>query len=84
MPQARDHDHCGLPVSGMWQCDGCDVTGTLAEVETHVLAQPDEGRRCWGALEVGGPAWFDYHVNGVHPMTTVTDIVRRRLNDAGL
>lgn len=63
----------------LWQCDGCGVTGTEAEVEAHVVAvstladgtlKPEPDVTCWGAMLVGGRAWDAFEFEGVHPMQT--------------
>jgi len=27
---------------------------------------------CWAAMKVGGPAWTDYHLAGIYPMSVLT------------
>ena len=77
----------------MWECDGCGFTGTEAEVEKHIIDQikdlewweiDDAPTNCWGAMEVGGPAWTDFHEKGIHPMSTFLDRFEDRLMDSGM
>lgn len=64
----------------LWACDGCGMTGTFTEVDVHVKTTnrlPDGSLKaiedviCWGALQVGGPAWQSLVFDGVHPMAAV-------------
>lgn len=73
-----------------WECDGCGQIGTEDEVTAHImrdgtnqdgtLKEPAEVR-CWGAMEVGDPAWTAYHTQGRHPMTTIVDQVAELYTD---
>jgi hypothetical protein len=72
----------------MYECDGCGYTGTEEEVGRHVLdnatlpggqLKDPQDIVCWGAMEVGGPAWVDYHINGIHPMQRVAQQIQNML-----
>ena len=75
----------GGECADVWECDGCAFTGTEAEVEAHVIEagsyadgtlMDDDDVVCWGGMEVGGGAWFDYHAEGRQPMQNIVDQVR--------
>lgn len=74
-----------LPPAALWACDGCSYLGTEAQVCAHVdagLRTPDGALReiedvtCFGAYEVGGPAWEAHVFHGVHPMSVLAQDVR--------
>ena len=67
----------------VFRCDGCELVGTMTEVEAHVLAEirrPDGSLkdphevRCQGAMKVGGPAYLA-HERGTHPMEAIRDAI---------
>jgi hypothetical protein len=63
----------------MFECDGCGLVGDLEVVEAHILEQDLNGPiKCWGAMEVGGPAWEAFHGNGVHPMISIVNMVTKK------
>ena len=70
--------------TNLWQCDGCLRVFLGAEDgERHIIEAGDDVRavwgddyvdhiKCWGLMEVGGPAWEAFHgKENVHPMETV-------------
>lgn len=81
------------PSTNLWQCDGCGVTGTEAEVTAHVetvirwpsgeLKDPADVP-CWGAMRVGGRAWEAYEFEDRHPMTDVANAVASAAVEAGV
>jgi len=72
----------------MWECDGCQgVFPSEEEGERHILEQgiPEDLStiQCWGLMEVGGPAWTSYHVDGRHPMVDIICEVELQLMISG-
>jgi hypothetical protein len=64
-----------------YMCDGnnCGFTGTEEEVVAHVLSDT-RPYTCWGAMQIGGPAWEDF-LKGIHPMTTLANAVAGKYTD---
>ena len=65
------------------ECDGC---GKQVELTEEELTDPDPKGRGYcdcpnfmGWLEVGGPAWKDYHERGIHPMQPFIDAIKKRI-----
>jgi hypothetical protein len=66
----------------MFQCDGCGVTSESEEViEAHILEQDIDDVAsivCWGVMVVGSEVWQNW-LDGVHPMTMVTNQLSKTL-----
>ena len=72
----------------LWQCDGCPLIGTEAEIKTHVTEngtltdgrmKAPEDITCWGGLRVGSPAWESFVFDGVHPMDAIGAAIHRAM-----
>lgn len=64
-----------MPKSDKWECDGCGRV--VSEKKTVQLCGCKDHQ---GYMQVGGPAWNDYHDKGIHPMTGITEQVRKIYN----
>lgn len=65
---------------GLWECDGCGMLDTYEAVNDHIVRvnrladgslRPPQDVVCWGAMQVGSPAWNAWHFEGIHPMRYV-------------
>lgn len=71
----------GADVEGVYECDGCGRTGTLAEIDKHILEEQVvdyndlASIKCWGSMLVGSQVWQDFHTRGIHPMTHVFNMI---------
>jgi hypothetical protein len=86
-PRCKQHRHGG-PCE-LWECDGGDLQGTHDEVVEHIrkvnhladgTLKPIEDVVCWGAMQVGGPAWQAFQ-DGQHPMDTLMNAVRKHTKE---
>jgi hypothetical protein len=58
-----------------YECDGC---GKVVELEEP----PEQSCGCptsWGWMLVGGIAWYEYHDQGIHPMTRIVGEIEELL-----
>lgn len=68
-----------------WECDGCGAVYDDPDSE-RALSHFMRARRpeCWGLMEVGGPAWADFHAGIAHPMERVLGNVEQAAMDTGM
>jgi len=52
-----------------------------AEALAHFTSARQPG--CWGLMEVGGPAWSDFHAGIAHPMGLVVRGIEQAAMDTG-
>lgn len=60
-----------------WECDGCHKVYTLPAGHHYDTLADCTCPDFWGHMLVGGPAWEDYHNNGVHPMTGIFNAAQK-------
>jgi hypothetical protein len=66
----------------MYECDGCGAQFKEAESKEaleHFKVIPGEDlskRKCWGLMEVGGRAWFEFYYEDTKPMAYLLTRIR--------